>query len=153
MRRVIFNYIIVACLQFNTSIASIPKYSQLSDVSEKLSIEHHNKALYYDEEGIFDRASVEYKKALLHNPDNINSLFNLGLIYLKVNNPAEAVVILKRLILLAPYDYEAYNLLGIAYSGVGDKSAAIDIWNKSLLINKEQPDVLNMLNEFTKLSK
>ena len=50
-------------------------------------------------------------------------------------------------------DYEAYNLLGIAHGGIQEYAAAILVWEKSLSINPDQSDIIEMIKEYKKLSQ
>jgi tetratricopeptide (TPR) repeat protein len=119
----------------------------ISKAAKEKAIEHQEKGSKFDDEGDFQNAIVEYKKSLDYDPEDPNTLFNLGVIYLKVNKAPEAEKVFERLSKLLPKDTEVLNLLGVAYSGTGKKSEAVTIWEKSLKIEPEQPKVKDMIAE------
>ncbi len=104
----------------------------------KKSYEHQTQGNIYDDEGKYDEAIAEYKEALKYNPDDTNTLFNLGIVYLKINKPNEAVKVFSRVVEIDDKDFEAYNLLGLAYRGLGKKEEAKKAWEKSLSIEPHQ---------------
>lgn len=102
------------------------------------SIDHQAIGNLLDEQGRSVEALEEYKQALNFNPDDTNTLFNMGTVYLKMNKPQQAVRIFESLIKIDSRDTESYNLLGLAYRGCGKKKEAIDVWLKSLAIDPTQ---------------
>lgn len=128
--------------------------SSIAEGKKGISKQAKEKALYhqeqgnkYDDGGDFANAIAEYKKSLEYNPENPDTLFNLGTVYLKTNKPEEGEKVFERLSKLLPKDNEVLNLLGIAYSGNDKKSEAIKVWEKSLGINPDQPKVKDMISE------
>ena len=137
-------------LLFLCSVPSVSMAEGEKVISEKdveKSIEHQEKGNILDEQGEFDKAIEEYNKSLSYNPDDPNTLFNLGFVYLKVDKPAESVKIFTRLRDILPQDYEVCNMLGVAHSGAGNKLEAIQVWRKSLELQKDQPKVVKMIDE------
>lgn len=102
------------------------------------SLDHQAKGNFLDEQGNSKEALEEYKQALNFDPDDTNTLFNMGTVYLKMNRPREAARIFESLIKIDSRDIESYNLLGLAYRGCGKKKEAIDVWLKSLAIDPTQ---------------
>lgn len=102
------------------------------------SVEHQTKGSLLDELGNSKDALEEYREALNYDPDDTNTLFDMGTVYLKINRPAEAVKVFEYLIKIDSKDTEAYNLLGLAYRGCGKKQEAINAWEKSLSIDPTQ---------------
>ena len=92
---------------------------------------------------------MEYKESLKYAPDDPNTNFNLGHVYLKTNHPEEAVKAFEKVIEIDPKDAESHNLLGIALRGCKKRKEAIMIWEKSLKINPNQPEVRQMIKETT----
>ena len=53
---------------------------------KELGDTHYNLGVVYQEQGRYAEAEMEYKKALSFNPDDGDTLFNLGFIHAKVKN-------------------------------------------------------------------
>lgn len=104
----------------------------------KISLEHQTKGNTLDEQGNTVEAIDEYKKALAHNPEDANTLFNMGAAYLKINKPEEAAKAFEAVTKIEKKDTEAYNLLGLAYRGCGRMKDAIKTWEKSLSLDPSQ---------------
>ncbi len=109
--------------------------------------EHNIKGNIYDDEGKFQEAIEEYREALKYDPEDTGTLFNMGIVCLKINLPGEAVQAFERVVSIDSKDIEAYNLLGLAYRSSGDTDKAIDTWKKSLTIDPEQEKVKQMIEE------
>lgn len=104
----------------------------------KVSLEHQTKGNTLDEQGNTVEAIDEYKKALAHNPDDANTLFDMGAAYLKINMPEEAAKAFEAVTKIEKKDTETYNLLGLAYRGSGRVNDAIKTWEKSLSLDPSQ---------------
>lgn len=104
----------------------------------KLAYEHQEKGNSLDEQGMSAEAIEEYKQALRFNPEDANTFFNLGTVYLKINKPDEAVKSFEEVLKREKNDTEAMNLLGLAYRGCGKTQEAIKTWEKSLSIDPRQ---------------
>lgn len=115
--------------------------------AKKKAIEHQVRGSNLEDEGKFNDAITEYHESLKYSPDDINTLFNLGVVYLKANKASDAVAAFERIIKLAPKDTEAYNLLGIAYRGSGNETGAKKAWEKSLAIDPNQTQVKEMIQD------
>lgn len=127
--------------------SSIAEGETVSEEAQEKALKHQELGNRYDDQGEFDKAIDEYKKSLEYMSEDPNTLFNLGVVYLKTNKPMDGVEVFKKLNKLLPEDYEVYNLLGIAYSGAGKKPEAIEAWENSLSIQKDQPRVKEMIAE------
>lgn len=114
------------------------------------AIEHQEKGNKLDDEGDLNGAIVEYNQSLHFNPDDPNTLFNLGVVYMKANNSPEAVKVFEKLSKLLPEDSEVCNLMGVALSGAGKKLEAIKSWEKSLSLQPDQEKVKEMISELKK---
>lgn len=124
----------------------------LSKQAKEKAIEHQEKGSKLDDEGDTAGAVAEYKKSLEYDSEDPNTLFNLGTVYLKINQPAEGEKIFERLSKILPNDFEVFNLLGIANSGAGKKPEAIKAWERSLAINPDQQNVKDMITELKTLA-
>lgn len=120
-----------------------------TDADLKTSLEHQTKGNVLDEQGNSKDAIEEYKAALNYNPNDTNTLFNMGTVYLKINRPEDAAKALEALLKIDNKDTEAYNLLGLAYRGCGKKDNAIKAWEKSLSLDPKQ----NMPKKFIEEAK
>lgn len=138
----VISFMFVGFVNANEKAAGLSK-----EESAKKAIEHQAKGNIYDDEGKLNDAIVEYKESLKYSPDNIDTLFNLGTVYLKANKPQDAASTFEKLVKIAPSDFEAYNLLGIAYRGCGKHDDAKKSWEKSLAMNPNQAKVKEMMND------
>lgn len=119
----------------------------ISKQAKEKALLHQEKGCKLDDEGDSDNAISEYKKSLELDPENSDTLFNLGVLYLKVNKVEEGAKIFEKLSKMLPNDSEVFNLLGVAYSGVGKKAEAVNAWEKSLSLKPDQQKVKDMITE------
>lgn len=115
--------------------------------AQQLALEHQTNGSNFDDAGKFKEAIEEYQKSLEYVSDDANTLFNLGVVYLKANKAEDAAATFEKLIKVSRDDAEGYNLLGIAYRGCGKEKEAKAAWGKSLKINPDQPKVKEMMND------
>lgn len=113
----------------------------------KLALEHQTNGNKYDDNGQYKEAIDEYRESLKYAAEDTNTLFNLAVVYLKVNKPTDAAATLERLVKISTDDTEGYNLLGIAYKGCGREADAKKAWEASLKINPDQPKIKEMMSE------
>jgi len=130
------------------SIAKSKKTISKQAIEE--GIAHQEKGNKLDDEGDLNGAIAEYNQSLHFNPDDPNTLFNLGVVYMKANNSPEAVKVFEKLSKLLPEDSEVCNLMGVALSGAGKKLEAIKSWEKSLSLQPDQEKVKEMIAELKK---
>lgn len=128
-----------------SSIAEAKK--TFSKQAKERALQHQEKGCKLDDEGDFENAISEYKKSLELDSENADTLFNLGALYLKINKIEDGAKIFEKLSKMLPKDSEVFNLLGIAYSGVGKKAEAVKAWEKSLSLNPDQQKVKDMIAE------
>lgn len=119
----------------------------ISKQAKEKAIEHQEKGSKLDDEGDNAGAIEEYKKSLEYDSEDANTLFNLGVVYLKINKAEEAQKVFDKLAKILPNDCEVYNLLGVSYSGTGKKAEAIAAWEKSLALKPDQQKVKDMISE------
>jgi len=99
------------------------------------AIAHFNLgAAYFDHEKI-DESMVEYKRALLIEPDYAEVYYGLGAAYFRQGKIDKAMVEYKRALSIKPDYAEAHDLLGVAYAKKGNLKEAIMEHKKSLTIN------------------
>ena len=85
--------------------------------------------------GNFDRAIVEYTKALDINPNLAKAYNNRGVAYAQEGSLPRAIADFTMAIANNPKDAEAYNNRGHAYAGQGNLSQAIFDYTKAIGIN------------------
>lgn len=139
--------VVMALALWSGPILAEEKVVKLTPEMTKKALQHQEKGNILDDEGKFTEAIEEYKKSLGYNPNDPATLFNLGVVYLKVNKPKEAITTLEKLVRLSPDDVEAYNLLGLAYRGDKREVDAQKVWEKSLSLNPNQPQLREMMKE------
>lgn len=121
--------------------------TSLSMQAKEKAIAHQEKGSTFDDEGNFAAAIEEFKKSLEYDSEEPNTLFNLGIVYLKTNKPSDAEKVFEKLSKILPNDSEVFNLLGIAHSGAENKQEAIQAWEKSLALQPDQQKVKDMITE------
>ena len=109
--------------------------------AEKMAIEHLEKGIKYDDLGEFNKAIAEYNKTLEYYPGAENALYNLGFLYLKMDQPSDAISTFEKLVKLSPDYHEAFNLLGVAYNEAGKGKEALKAWKTSLSLQADQPKI------------
>ncbi len=95
---------------------------------------------YYASQKQFDKAAAQWQQALAIDPDNAQSLLNLGQVSLQANKVTEGVNYLKHYTQVSP-DAQGFALLGQAYSIAHDYQNARDACGKSFEIQRE-PETL-----------
>lgn len=143
-----FIMIAITAFVFAGAANAAEKVASLSkEDAKKKAITHQARGSALEDEGKFNDAIAEYKESLKYSPDDVNTLFNLGVVYLKANKAADAAATFEKIVKLDPKDTEAYNLLGIAYRGSGKEAEAKRSWEKSLAINPNQAQVKKMMQD------
>ncbi|OGP65098.1 MAG: hypothetical protein A3K22_03385 [Deltaproteobacteria bacterium RBG_16_42_7] len=138
----------IICFMFIGFANADEKVADISkQEAQKKALEHQTYGNKYDDNGQFKEAIEEYKKSLEYVPNDDATLFNLAVVYLKVNKPTEAAETLEKVVKILKDDAESYNLLGMAYRGCRKEADAKKAWEKSLKINPDQPKVKQMMSE------
>lgn len=145
-------------------------YSRTPYVERALeALDHSRKLARNSKEGfaVFDRKIAEYEKMLLQKPDNPLVLYRLGFGYYirgyavangyikdKTVKPNEfydkAEQTFRHLIEIDSTDYSARNYLGYLLAErnpEGNYEAAVNLWNESLSISKENPGAYMLLGQ------
>ena len=104
------------------------------DIDGVKGAEVHNKLAYsYLSKGQLNEAYVELQKALKLNPDNKETLKELGYISSRFGKNNEAILYYKRAIEVDPAYSEALNNLGVTYAELGEWDKAIENFKATLL--------------------
>lgn len=99
----------------------------------------------YHQNGEFDKALVEYFKALHFTPDSVMVNYNLGLLFQQMNNNSKAKEFYEKVIKLKPDLKKAYFNLARVYQGTGNNKKAIDYYKKYLEWYPEDMEAINNL--------
>lgn len=102
-------------------------YTLWSDTIEKFPGSfggHYNLGIQYENKGLLDQATDEFKIALELNPNSAEAHFSLGNVYLKQNNIDAAIGEYKTALNLNPDFIEGHFNLGIALLSKGLKDMA-----------------------------
>jgi membrane associated rhomboid family serine protease/Flp pilus assembly protein TadD len=93
---------------------------------------HYGKAVKLVESGHMDGGISEMQQALTLDPQIVIANALLGEWQLEQSNPAAAIPVLERTLLLAPNAYDIEHNLALAYLGSGQAPAAVEEINRAL---------------------
>jgi type IV pilus biogenesis/stability protein PilW len=110
-----------------TSCASAPSKETLGKAES-----HHKMGISYIENGQYDEALMEFKKAIKLNPRKKETLNYLGFISMHFKKYDEAVTYYKKAISIDPGYSEAMNNLGVTYAETGKWDQAIKYFDDAL---------------------
>jgi tetratricopeptide (TPR) repeat protein len=107
---------------------------------------HTNLALIYTNQGLYEKAAVEYAAALKLDPSSPDLHCALGDLYITGNNLDKAKNEYTTAIGLKPDFERALFNLGVAYEKTGRHEKAKEAWQKVLLINPDNSKARNSLD-------
>ncbi|MCK5534902.1 tetratricopeptide repeat protein, partial [bacterium] len=96
---------------------------------------HNNLGCVYNEQGKYDEACREYKKALELVPHYLASWLNLGNVYMLKGEYYKAIKAVKEVLKLNPNHSGAHSNLGVYYSKIGLYNQAMQEYKKVLELN------------------
>jgi tetratricopeptide (TPR) repeat protein len=111
----------------------------------------YGKALFCQENGMYDKATDDYNRILAIDPNYKVAYYNLGylnMVYLKKYN--EAVGFFEKAITLDPKYYEAIYNRGLSYELMGNAVKARADYQKVLEIQVNYPKAIEALNRLDK---
>lgn len=88
-----------------------------------------------------------YTAAIAANPQQVDSHFNLGNVYRKLNRPQDAANAYLAALRISPKNARAYLNLGLALSDGGDWNQAIDCFRQAVDLDPLFPDAYNLLGD------
>lgn len=100
---------------------------------------YFRQARHYEAEGRYAEAENAYKHALELNPEHIEALSGLGMVYYKLGRYVDAVNLYEGILKIKPDFKSAYDKLGANYIILGNYSTAADMFKKSILLDPEKP--------------
>ena len=80
-------------------------------------------------------AERELRRALVLEPDNVEALGNLALVYWKSGRAEEASAAFQRIVTLEPGDAMAWNNLGVIEARSGRHASALPYFDRALALN------------------
>ncbi len=89
-----------------------------------------------------------YNEVLTIDPHHLDTLTNLGVIFINLGENEKAISYNKKVIKINPNNFNAYNNLGVAYMGLGEIEKAISCYEKAIEIN---PSNLTFHNNLGKI--
>lgn len=92
--------------------------------------------------GRYDQAAEAAQATLTIQPNNLDALLELGRAHIARGQAFYGVAPLEQARDLAPRDWRAYSLLGVAYEQVRRTDDARAAWNQALALSPDNPDVL-----------
>ena len=92
--------------------------------------------------GRYDQAAEAAQATLTVQPNNLDALLELGRAHIARGQAFYGVAPLEQARDLAPRDWRAYSLLGVAYEQVRRTDDARAAWNQALALSPDNPDVL-----------
>ena len=98
---------------------------------------YYVSGLSYDEKGEYDRAIVDYTKAIELDPTYAPAYNNRGLLYRDKGEYDRAIADLTNAIEINPQRANAYSNRGIAYHGKGEYDRAIADFTRAIEINPD----------------
>lgn len=92
--------------------------------------------------GRYDQAAEAAQATLTIQPNNLDALLELGRAHIARGQAFYGVAPLEQARDLAPRDWRAYSLLGVAYEQVRRTDDARAAWDQALALSPDNPDVL-----------
>lgn len=102
--------------------------------------------IYYNE-GDLNSAIREYRLGLNLDPQNINLLNSLGVIYAQIERYKMAIPLFERILGISPADFMAMYNLGFAYLRLGDNDQALKYFEQATALNDNVFDLLLQLGQ------
>lgn len=127
---------------------SMAFWSNASRTSPTSPFVHLSVGFAYYQNGLWDEAEEEYKKAIKLEPTLPMAHLKLGLVYLDKKMLDAAETEFKKEIACDPYAYYTYLCLGLIYYKEGKLSQAEGMWLKTLRADPENTDAMKNLAIF-----
>jgi tetratricopeptide (TPR) repeat protein len=114
---------------------------QYNKAAKKLTAsEWYEEGLALHRKGKWDKAIVDYNKALELNPQYTDAYYNRGICYYKKDEYDKAIADYKKVLELDPQYANAYYGLALTYEAKGEHDKAIADYNKVLELNPQDAD-------------
>jgi tetratricopeptide (TPR) repeat protein len=113
----------------------LARAEQLSEADKK-AIESANEYVVrgnaFVESNSLPRAKVEYERAIRIFPRHVDALYNLAVVYDKLNQSDDAIATYKRYLAIKPDDADAWTQLGVRYDESNQPAEAQAAYEKAL---------------------
>ena len=129
---------------------AISMYTGYSDNKRQEEYDTHmNNGKSYSDTGEFDRAVLEFTKAIALEPDNPDGYSGRGLAYVRANEYDKCFADLNTVITIVEDSSDkvfytnpevAYFYRGVAYTAKGDHNLAIEDFSKAIKLNPDYAD-------------
>ena len=103
---------------------------------------------HYFADGLYDKALVEYQKALREAPDHLPAKRGQAETLIMLGQELQAITIYQELLSVQPDNAGHYANLGIAYDRIGEHRKALEFYDKALAANTEVGTGPNWLTRF-----
>ena len=108
-------------------------------------MDHFDQALKFIQAGRQDEARIYLEELLKQDPENVDLLYNLGMLYTELSKPKSAIPLLQTCIEISPSHANAHVALGFAYMSSGDLKSAKEYTLAALKIVPNNPFALRNL--------
>lgn len=121
-------------------------FNKCHELDETFLPAYYEVADIYHFNGHSDAAIDELKKALMIRPDDVESLFTLGSIYIATGRHTDALRVFKRVELMDPdFGPELHYNLGIAYKELDNPELALEQFNTALELDPSYYECLESI--------
>ena len=112
--------------------------------------EVYNLATQSHQNNYFHDAQIYYQEILKIDPNDLGTNYNLGLIFIKLNDYRKARDCFEKAIKINPNYADAHNNLGIIFNTLGKNQKAKECYEKAIAINPNYADAYNNLGVICK---
>ncbi|MBN2372689.1 sulfatase-like hydrolase/transferase [bacterium] len=104
-----------------------------------------------EEKEDFDKAIQKYEEVLKEDPDNKMALYSVGLRYISLGRPKEALISFQKITKIDPQNFDALNILGLIYDLLCMPDEAIKSFKTAIQINNKAEHIhYNLGNVYLK---
>jgi tetratricopeptide (TPR) repeat protein len=102
-------------------------------------MDHFDQALNFIQAGRLDEARIYLEELLKQNQEDVDLLYNLGMLYTDLGKPMMAIPLLQKCIEISPGHANAHIALGFAYMSSSDLKSAKEFTLEALKIVPNDP--------------
>ncbi len=101
------------------------------------------------ERGLAGRAEIEFRNAIVFNPDHIPAYRNLAILYYRERQYTQTITVLHEAIARSPRDSTLYNLMGISYASMFSFDKALDCLRTAVRLDPKNQMALKNISLVT----
>ena len=132
---------------------ALETFERVTTIVPDFADAHYHLGLVYYQKAEFRKAIEAFTRTLERLPRDVDALIKLGLASHKAGNAdavgtlekrtfyEQAIEVYQTALEIRPYNIEALNNLGLAYQELGRFSDAIEVYEKGLTLNPDQPQL------------